>query len=210
MAEAYAVYPHALTNVARVKNRLAITANTLDNLIGTLVNAATDFIEGETNRRFKREAITSEVHSIHSRSAEFLLTKRAPIVSIASIEYSTGIGTNKTWVTLSDTTYEVLEDGKSGMVKIYGGLPAGVNQVRISYTAGYLIDFTTYGTVATHNLPADLTDLAERLVTRFLKRREAEGKSSEGFNGSSISWQKDLDALDQQIMARYKRLPEFV
>ena len=210
MPDVYAVYPHALTNLVRVKNRLGITVTGLDNTINTLINAATDFIEGETNRRFLRATISQEVHSIHSRASDILLVKRAPIASITSIEYAVGVGTSKTWATFSPTIYEVLEDGKSGMVKIYGGMPAGCNQVRITYVGGYLIDFTHYGDPTQHSLPADLTDLAERFVTRLLKRREAEGKSSEGFNGSSISWQKDLDALDQQILSRYKRLPQFV
>jgi len=204
------IYPHALTTVQRIKDRLTITGATLDSTLLRLINSVTDYVEGETNRRFLREAVSNEVHSVHSPNTGILIVDRLPIVSIASIEYAVGVGSGKSWTPFSDTIYEKLESGKSGMVKIYGGMPSGVNQVRISYTGGYLIDFTSFGDTTLHNLPADITDLCERLVTKYLKRREAEGKTSEAINQATLTWARDLDAIDRDIINRYRRLPQFV
>ena len=202
------IYTYALTTVARVKTRLGITVSANDTQLLRLINAVTDLIEGETGRRFARGTVTSEVHEIRGAN-DMIPVRRVPLESITSVEYSTGIGANRTWTTLDNDLYEIIGDGKSGLIKVWGGLGRGVNSVRVTYVGGYLIDFNEFGT-SSHTLPADLTDLAERLVTKYWKRREAEGKSSEGIANASIQWRSDLEKADQQILDRYRRLPEFV
>ena len=102
-------------------------------------------------------------------------------------------------------------DGSSGMVKFYTylnqGLVQGVNSVRIaSYTAGYLIDFKNVGDTSLHNLPADISELAEKLVIKWYRRREHPGKSSESFNANSITWSKELDPEDVETLKAYRRI----
>ena len=203
------IYTFALTTVARVKDRLGITVSTNDAEILRLINAVTDLIEGETGRRFMYGTVTSEVHEIRGVN-DMIPIKQAPINTITSIEYSTGIGSNRTWVTLDTSLYEKMGDGKSGLIKVWGGLGRGINAVRVTYTGGYKIAWSAAGDNNTHTLPADLTDLAERLVTKYWKRREAEGKSSEGIANASIQWRSDLEKADQQILDRHRRLPELV
>lgn len=202
------IYPHALTTVQRVKDRLAITVSGNDAVLLRLINAVTDLIEGETGRRFLRSTVANELHEIRGAN-DMVPVKQPPLVSISSLEYSIGIGSNRSWVALDSSMYEIMGDGKSGLIKVWGGLGRGVNSVRVTYIGGYLIDWANYGNT-THTLPADLTDLAERLVTKYWKRREAEGKSQEGINAASIQWRSDLEKADQQILDRHRRLPEFV
>lgn len=206
------VVPYALTTKTRVKDRLAITVADHDTLLDRLISAATDFIEAETGRRFKEttySGATAEVHSLPGNFQDYLLLKNAPVSSITLIEYRAGTPATPGWTELTTDEYLLLEDGKSGIVRLYTRFPAGTNILRVSYTAGYKIDFANAGT-ATHTLPFDLSDLAERLVVRWFKRRELAGKASEAIGGSTITWKDLLDAEDIATINRYRRLPQFV
>lgn len=201
------IYLHNLTTIQRIKDRLTITGTNFDTLFLRLANSITDFIEGETNRRFLKTTYTNEVYSVYG--GEFLLLKQAPVSVLTSFQYRAGTVSNPSWTSFIADDYELLESGKSGIIKVYGGLPKGTNSVRATYDAGYLIDFVNFGS-ATHTLPADITDLAERLIVKLFKKRESEGKQSESYEGGNVAWKELLDEVDKEIINRYKRLPTFV
>lgn len=204
------VVDYALTTKTRVKDRLTITGTNFDALLDRLISATTDFIEGECGgRRFKKTTYTSEIYSVHARKQEYILLKQAPVSVLTSAQYRAGTPSTPNWTNFIADEFELLEDGKSGLVRIYGGAPYGVNAVRFTYDAGYLIDFASE-VPPNHTLPQDLTDLCERLVIKLFKKRESEGKQSEGFEGGSVTWKELLDESDQAIIARYRRLPAFV
>jgi hypothetical protein len=205
MAEAILAY--ALTTVARVKTRLTITVNNHDTPLLYLINSVTDFIEGECNRRFKETTYTNEVYS--PQGGRFIVLKQSPVSSISSVQYRVGLKSNPTWTDFNADDWELMEDGQSGMIEAHGILH-GTNLFRVTYVAGYKINFTNYGDNNTHTLPADITDLCERLVVRWFKRRESGGKQSEGLQGGSINWKDELDSEDKATLARYKRIPNFV
>jgi hypothetical protein len=69
---------------------------------------------------------------------------------------------------------------------------------------------TAGGTASAHTLPFDLSDLAERLVTKIFKKRNDEGKLSESFSGATVQWKELLDDIDVKVINRYKRVPQFV
>ena len=205
MAEAILAY--ALTTVARVKTRLTITVNNHDTPLLYLINSVTDFIEGECNRRFKETTYTNEVYS--PQGGRFIVLKQSPASSVTSVQYRVGLKSNPTWTDFNADDWELMEDGQSGMIETCG-LLHGTNLFRVTYVAGYKINFTNYGDNNTHTLPADITDLCERLVVRWFKRRESGGKQSEGLQGGSINWKDELDSEDKTTLARYKRIPNFV
>lgn len=207
MAES--LYSNALTTQTRVKNRLVITDTGFDTLLLRLINSVTDWIEGECNKKFLRQTYTNEVYAVHERGMSYLPLKQAPVVSISAFEYRAGTPGTPSWTALTTDEYELLEDGKSGLVRVYNSVPYGVNAVRVTYIAGYLIDFANAPS-ATHTLPADLTELAERMVVRAFRRRDSSGKTTESFNGNSIAWSTDLDPEEKAILDRYRRLPAFV
>lgn len=200
------IFDYGITTVERVKNRLTITGAGNDTVLIRMINAVCDFVEGETQRRFKKTTYTNEVYSVYNEKQEFLFLKNYPVSSLASLQYRAGTPSNPSWTNYIADNYELIEDGKTGMVKIYGGITEGVNKIRATYDAGYLIDFANAGDITKHTLPADLTDLAERLVIRIWKRRESEGKTSEGAQGDSIAWKDELGAEDKMILERYKRI----
>lgn len=206
MAEA--ITPYALTTQQRVKDRLQITTAAFDTLLLRLISAATDLIESSCNRRFKKTTYTNEVYSARGANPQFIFLKQIPVAVITTFQYRAGTPSNPAWTNFIADNYELLEGGESGIIKVYGGLPYGVNQVRVTYDAGYLIDFANAGT-ATHTLPFDLSDLCERLTVKLYKRKESEGKLNESFDGGSVTWKALLDDEDKMTIAKYRRDPPF-
>lgn len=204
------VVSYALTTKVRVKARIGISVTSgFDLLLDRLISAATDFIEGECNRRFKETVYSNEVYSIYGEQATFVLLKQSPVTALTAFQYRAGTISVPAWTSFNADDYELLEDGKSGIIKVYG-LIRGVNAVRASYTAGYKISFNDAGDATKHTLPADLSDLCERLVIRWFKRRESEGKASESFESSNVNWKDSLNEEDKAILERYMKLPVFV
>ncbi len=205
------LYPYALTTLQRVKDRIGITGSNLDALFIRLINAMTDHIESQCGgRRFLSTSYVNEQYSISaSGQQEYLVLKQAPVTAIASFQFAIGLPPNKPYQEFLPTLYELVEGGKSGMIRVYGGMVRGTNVVRVSYTAGYLVDWPNAGS-PTHTLPADLSDLCERMVIKIFKRREAEGKAREGMNVSQIFWSEKTTPEDQDCLNRYTRVPIFV
>lgn len=203
MAESILTY--ALTTVARVKTRMSIDASGFDTLLMYLINSVTDLVEGECNRRFKETTYTNEVYSNPVGGSGLLILRQAPVSSVSSLQYRVGLKTNPTWTDFLVDDWELLEDGATGIIQLYGSFGQGVNNLRASYVAGYKINFANYGDNNTHTLPADITDLVERIVVKLFKRREAEGKSQDSFNNGSITWKDTLTAEDEATLAKYRR-----
>jgi hypothetical protein len=208
------VYDYALTTLQRVKDRMGITVTDSDAVLTRLVNAMTDFIEKQCGgRRFLQTAYTNEMYSVYAPRAEYITLKQAPVTQITSFQYSVSQPptSSKVWNDFLATNWELLEDGKSGLIRVYQSLFKGINVVRCSYTAGYLIDWPNAGDSSTHTLPADLTDLCERFVVKLYKKRNSEGKDREGLQQSVIIWSQQLVADDDQdTLDNYTRIPILV
>lgn len=209
MAEQALTY--ALTTVARVKSLLTITVTDHDTRLLYLVNGATDWIEKACGgRRFKEATYTEEKYSVDYDNQNALILKNAPVSSVSAFKYRAGLKSSPSLTDFPTDSWELDEDGGTGIIRTQQALPKGTNTIAVTYVAGYKINFTNYGDMSTHTLPADLTALCERLVIRWFKRREAEGKLSEGFNGSNINWNNGLTDEDKETIARYSRQTQFV
>ena len=208
------LYPHALTIVDRIKDKLGITKTEPDVVLQRIINSITDFIENECNRRFKETTYTDEIYSVNGERQSHIFLKQAPVTALTSAKYRQGAIGTPTWGTYTANDYELSGDGKSGIVKFYTlltqGLTPGNNTVKISYTAGYKISWPDAGNTALHTLPADLTELAERLVIKAYKKREMPGKSTEKFDTGFITWNTALDDDEKSILSSYRRLTPFV
>ncbi len=204
-------YSYALTTKDRVKDKLGITVSSFDTQLNRLINAATDRIEGLCgSRRFKSTTYTQEVYSGVARNMRHLMLKQAPVTALSALQYRAGTPSNPSWTDFIADQYELLEDGASAIVRIYGDAVYGTNSMRATYTAGYLIDWANFGDPTKHNLPADLSELADRMVIKAWRRRESIGKTTEGFQGATVTWATDLDAEDKAVIELYKRGPAFV
>lgn len=202
---------YGLTTETRVKARLGVTAvdANLDAMYKRLVYSATDFIERACGgRRFQRATYTNEIYDGNEpgdgAALPWLFLRNAPLVSVSAFEYRAGSNVSPSWTAFAAGSYET--DLKTGSLYVYGNMPRGSQNIRVTYVAGYLIDFANEYDSALHNLPFDLSDLCERLVTKLIKRRESEGRSQESFNNSSINWGDFIEAHDRTIIANYRRI----
>jgi hypothetical protein len=127
------------------------------------------------------------------------------VLQINYFEWRAGTASNPSWEEFMADQYELEGDGSSGVIRVYGGMPKGTNMVRVSYVAGYLVDWQNVGDLTKHNLPADLSDLAERLVIKMYNRREKTGIKNESFNNANVFWNNAIEVEDQMTLNRYAR-----
>lgn len=214
------LFAYALTTLDIIKARMDIKVNDLDDLIINTINRASDWIQNQTNRRFLQQVYTDEVYSVYGPNQVYLLLKQAPVTpgkypGVAKglqLFYRAGLPSTPMWTAFIPDQYELLEDGKSGLVRVYGPLMIARyinNAIKATYEAGYLIDWNHYDDPTKHNLPTDLSELCENLVVRRLKRRDSGDKSSQAFDGSTVSWKDALTSDDQATLEAYNRLPRF-
>jgi hypothetical protein len=211
------VYPYALTTLARVKDRLDIQINDNDAKLIRFINGATDYIERECGKtglekypndgHFIQKTYTNEVYSVSGKRQRFLVLRNAPVSALTSFQFRAGTPTNPAWTDFFPDQYELVDDGTSGIIRVYGVMP-GIysNTFRATYTAGYPIDWQNAGNGASHRLPSDLTNLCENIVARLYKRRSLAGQASENIQGATVSWRDQLDTFDKETIQNYKRV----
>lgn len=128
------------------------------------------------------------------------------ISGLISFQWRSGTPSNPNWTDFIQDQFELDQMGRSGIIRVYGSIPGLYNNmIRATYVAGFPINFGAAGDGATHQLPADLTNLCENLVVRIFKRRQLDGKASEGIQGAQTSWRDRLDAFDLNVIANYRR-----
>lgn len=276
------MYGDSLTTKENIKERLQITATTWDDFLDRVIQAVTARIEQMTGRRFIQGTFTNELHDgadMYGHARTFLIVKNAPLQSVSSIQYKAGSNSDPDWTAFDTDDYTV--NLQSGIIHFPHGLPAGFQNIRITYTGGFsgtsygvqnywVFNATPSGTVNGVNLtftlpeeadqvvvyadgmresaanvtftegedeftlaagrapfttiavdylrtdaggddvsnflPADLVDVCERAVIATFKRRESEGKESETFQESSITWRESmLTTEDLATIKNYRR-----
>lgn len=214
------VVAYALTTLQRVKDRLQFTDTTSDAELTRMINSATDFIERECGKsglekapndgHFAKKTYTNEIYSVNGSRQQYLILRNAPVTTLTSFQWRAGTPSNPNWTSFITDQFELLEDGTTGIVRVYGVMPRLYsNMIRATYIAGYAIDWPNAGNGSTHLLPADLTNTCENLVVRIFKRRQVPGKTGETMQGATINWRDALDAMDQQVMKHYIRVGNF-
>lgn len=209
------ILPYALTTVQRVKDLLEITDVDLDPVITRFINAATDFIQNSCNgRRFQQQTYTNEVYSASNTKQKYLVLRQCPVYSVSSFQYRAGPPSAPNWTSFIQDQYELLNPQQdvngitfypSGIIRIYGYIPMLYNNMtRVTYVAGFLIDFDNAGDVTKHTLPADISRLCDNLVVRWLKRRDFAGMNAKTLDSSTINFRDKMDQDDLDIMAQYR------
>lgn len=206
-----ATVAHALTSKEIVKKRLVNVAaddDSFDDLIDSLINAATDILEKLCgDRRFLETTYTQEIYDGYNSDGSpkgTLLLKNYPVSAVSSFQYRS-THTSTTWTDFSAADY--VTDLASGIIRSVGGrFPSGFRVLRITYTAGYKIDFDNILDTAQHTLPFDLMDAATNLVVRKFKTRDHFGKTSISEGGGTINLAKDIDPEIMQVVQKYMKL----
>lgn len=130
------------------------------------------------------------------------------ISGLISFQWRAGTPSNPSWTDFIQDQFELVEQGHSGIIRVYGAMPVMYNNMlRATYVAGFPYDWQNAGNrTGTHQVPSDLTDTCENLVVRRFKRRPLAGQASESVQGATISWRNDLDADDKAVISHYKRV----
>jgi hypothetical protein len=129
------------------------------------------------------------------------------ISGLISFQWRSGTPSNPNWTPFLVDQFELLNQGRSGIIRVYGAIPGLYNNMlRATYVAGYPVDWQNAGNGSTHQLPSDLTNLCENIVVRIFKRKKSAGQLSEAIQGATTSWKDNLDAFDQNVINNYRRV----
>jgi hypothetical protein len=130
------------------------------------------------------------------------------ISGLINFQWRAGTPSNPNWTAFIQDQFELVEQGHSGIVRVYGVMPRIYNNMlRATYVAGFPYDWQNAGNnIGTHQVPGDLTDTCENVVTRMFKRRQLAGQASENLQGATLSWRNDFDAQDKAVISHYKRV----
>lgn len=129
---------------------------------------------------------------------------------LVSFDWRAGTPNAPSWTPFVPDQFELVQDGKAGIVRLYGIMPRLYdNMARITYWAGFPVNWATAGDNNLHQIPSDVSDCVENLVVRRFKRRQLAGKLSEALEGATTSWNKEIDSDDQDVINHYLLTPAF-
>jgi hypothetical protein len=130
------------------------------------------------------------------------------ISGLISFQWRAGTPSNPNWTPFIQDQFELLEQGHTGIVRVYGVMPRIYsNMLRATYVAGFPYDWQNAGNnIGTHQVPSDLTDTCENVVVRLFTRRKLAGQASESLAGATLSWRNDFDAQDKAVINHYRRV----
>jgi len=179
-----ALLDYALTTTASVKEYMKLSDaeyNANLNLIISLINSATRYIESFCGRRFKETIYTDELHD--GDGTTILDLPNYPLTAIASIYRTYDVGTDELY---DSTYYKRYED--EGYVYRKAGWFKGKQNIKITYTAGY------------DPIPADLEELCNAMVAFKYDAAARTGIKSEKIGKYAITYSEV--SLPEEIMAQ--------
>lgn len=198
--------PLYLVNVSGITTLGSATVTAVSNTTGMVVGMpilADNFPMNTTIAAINGSSVTMSAAAISSLSSAFI-----QVNGLIKFQWRAGTPSNPQWFDFLLDQYQIVNDGKAGVIRLYGWIPLTQdNMIRTTYWAGYPVDWPNAGNNTTHQLPADLSDLVENLVVRRFKRRMLAGKGSEGLDGATTSWNREIDDEDKAIIGHYMRMP---
>lgn len=166
--------PHEPLSRAEAKRHLNVDDDITrdDTLIDALIVAARNWCEAYTGRALVYQVLES---SYDAYPGDTLYLPRAPVISIDSIKYIDGNGTQQTWATANYQTDLVSEPGRITLA--YAGLlPSSqrndLNSWKVRFTAGYPVGSPNDAAGYRDNVPMALKLAMKLHIGAFYKERE--------------------------------------
>jgi len=196
----------ALTTIEKVKDFLGIAESdtSSDDFINQSITYVTALIKSFCGGRQFLEQEYEEIYdSFRGRRKIFL--KQRPVSEVTDVSYRSGTPTNPVWISYNADGY--LPYLPEGYIHFYAQLPQVAQGFKITYTAGYLIDFTDEFDDTKHTLPQDITMAATEMIGTIFNTRKAAGISSETTEGQTISYSlsKMTDTI-KNALSNYKMI----
>ncbi len=202
------VNTYAFTTASRLKSFLGISVTTYDTLLETLINAVSDFIENEINRRLKQTAYTGT--KIDGSGTHELVLPQWPVSSTATFTlYERTGGSNygsDVWQEVDSSKYRV--DYDAGIIRANFTFLQGFQNYKVDYTAGYAFDVNAGTYLSTLGL-SDLELVVWKLAGReFNKRKGAGDIQSMRLYNYSVTFTKEAYSDDEikEVLSKYQRI----
>lgn len=198
-----ATVDYALTTRQKVKDFLNIQDTGSDPIIDALINSVSSFIERYCGGR--RFLATDYVEIKDTYNSANLFFNQRPVNSVTAVEYRTGVPSAPVWMTYNANGYLVYLG--EGFIRFFTKFSPMPQAFRLSYNAGYLIDWAHETDAELHTLPMDLTQVATEIVAKTINTRYAQGISQESTEGQSITYEKGRNELTQSqktVLDAYK------
>lgn len=188
-----ALNANALTTLAQAKSWLKVPTLTVtdDALIELIINAASQTIESECNRKLVAQSI---VELRHGKSSNLMMLKEWPINSITELKFDLQSAFTSPETLVSPTDYTVGDD-KMTLVLHSRQIPRGYNNVRVTYNAGYSVT------------PSDLEMACLWICSWMYQIRKSDdiGRSAKGKGDESASWGQSAPDYVKDTIMKYKR-----
>ena len=179
----------ALTTLARAKMFLSISGDTYDGILTMLINQVTGYLESYLKRPIKQATYTHELYN--GTGTNKLILKTYPVASITSIEERNSPDNVDEWTTINSQYYQV--DLDNGVVTYTAGrFIETPNRYRITYIAGYLIDFNNEANSSLHTLPQELEYVCHKLISAVFNTRKGEGITSQKVGDISVVYNQTV------------------
>jgi hypothetical protein len=188
-----ALNANAFVTLAQAKGYLKIPLLDLtqDSIVEFFVNASSDLMESEMDRKIKSQSLTEYYDG---KINNILMLKEYPIVSISSVKFDASGQFSGSETTVPSTDYGITDDNNSLYYRGY--FPAGYKNIQVIYTAGYA------------TVPMDLQNACLWAVMYYYQMRENKdiGRTSKGKGDESISILQELPQEVKNAIARHRRL----
>jgi hypothetical protein len=175
-------------SLTALKTHAGIPASGADELLQTLLDSATQWIEGYTNSVFTPTAVEDEKHD--GRGARHVLLRQRPVISLAGVELD-GALLNPAQYALVDNAWLVAPQ-QCGFCPRLGYLepecmaqavwPRGTQNISISYTCGYSA------------VPAAVSQACALLAAQWYREDQRQGAAAESYGPRSVTYRDTGDA----------------
>lgn len=189
-----ALNANALTtlNMAKTYLKIPLAETSQDSLVEFFINASSEMIEQETDRKLKAQSI---VDTLHGRSSNIVLLSQWPVNSITELR----IDNSSDFVdsqTLVDADEYRIGDDKNSLVLLERVFPKGYNNIRVTFNAGY------------STVPSDLEHACLWMVFYYHKMRISEdiGRQSKSKGDESVAMAQEAPQDVKNAINRYKRV----
>lgn len=173
----------ALTTLDRAKAFLEISGDSKDMVLTLLINHVTGQIE-----QFLKRSLLSQSYSekCDGTGINTITLKQFPVTALASLEVNTSGDSTEDWQTIDTKNYFWYRDGRIVLNKPIAGFldqDAGdflayPKKYKVTYTAGFLIDFANENDPALHTLPSEIEYACLKILSGVYNSRKNEGLQS--------------------------------
>lgn len=178
-----------LVTLAYVKTYMGITDTSLDALLSALISAASAYAVNACGRDFTLQTYTDEPYN--GTGGSMLMLAQTPIVSVAAVKVD---GVSVPAATSSTPGFKFDKDTVYIIGCGIGGFAAGLQNVYITYNAGYSM------------IPADLQIAVTELVVKKYKDKQKPGVGSRHIAGESIVYTSaDLTSSIRAVFGFYEK-----